>query len=85
MYQIFLSMFTQHPSVRELASFMKELCDLVQETSQAFQPFPSVERELINLEEEIRHCQLPFEEKNVRGREWEVRRESKEGRRGREV
>ena len=56
----------------------------MEEAALSFQPFPSVDRQLINLEEEIRLCQLPFEEKNVRrkGRR-EEGREDEEG--GREV
>ena len=53
--------------------------------SRPFQPLPSVERQLINLEEKLRKCQLPCDEKNVRdGRRGgeEGRGEGEEGRGG---
>ena len=47
---------------------MKDLSSLLREVSRPFRPFPSVERQLVNLEEELRICQLPFDDKNVRER-----------------
>ena len=57
--------------MKEFVSFMEELCSLLREVSQPFRPFPSVGRQLLNLEEEIRHCQPPFEDRNVSER-WRV-------------
>ena len=64
---------TQHSAIKEFVSFMEELCSLLREVSRPFRPFPSVGRQLLNLEEEIRHCQPPFEDRNVSERdgEWE--------------
>ncbi|CAI8035415.1 hypothetical protein GBAR_LOCUS19881 [Geodia barretti] len=59
----------QHPSLEDVAKYLEDLSSLLREVSRPFRPFPSVERQLVNLEEELRRCQLPFDDKNVRGKE----------------
>jgi hypothetical protein len=59
----------QHPSLEDVAEYVKDLSSLLREVSRPFRPFPSVERQLVNLEEELRICQLPFDDKNF---EWSV-------------
>ena len=57
---------TQHPATNHFLSFLRELRAVLRDGSRPFQPVPSVDRELLNLEEEIRHCLPPMDKSNVR-------------------
>ena len=59
----------QHASLEDVVSYIEDLSSLLREVSRPFQPIPSVKKQLVNLQEELRRCQPPFEDKDF---EWSV-------------